>query len=89
MEERLYRLNKTYAIVDTLICLAAIAAFAFAAWHFGKWAINLVSLVPLGLFSQHTMVIDADIRAAKVAALAPQDDIECMKPQEEDHGYSK
>jgi hypothetical protein len=56
MDERLFRLNTTYAIVDTLICLAAIAAFGFGAWHFGKWWINLFNLLPLILYSNHTVV---------------------------------
>ena len=58
MEERLYRLNTTYAIVDTLVCLAAILCFGFAAWYFGKWWINVFNLIPLGLFSKHTVVVD-------------------------------
>ena len=57
MDERLFRLNTTYAIVDTLIRLAAIAAFGFGAWHFEKWWINLFNLLPLVLHSNHTVVL--------------------------------
>ena len=73
MEDKLYRLNTTYAIVDTIKCLAFIAAFGFAAWEFGRWWVNLFSIIPLLMYSTHTIVID--------------DDIECMKEQEGDHGY--
>ena len=58
MGERSYRLNTTYAIVDTLMCLAAIICFGFSAWYFGKWWLNLFNLLPLGLFSHHTVVLD-------------------------------
>ena len=58
MDERLYRLNTTYAIVDTLMCLAAIAAFGFGAWYFGKWWMNLFNLIPLALFNRRTIVLD-------------------------------
>ena len=58
MDERLYRLNTTYAIVDTLMCLAAILCFGFAAWYFGKWWMNLFNLIPLALFNRRTIVLD-------------------------------
>lgn len=60
MDERSYRLNTTYAIVDTLMCLAAIAAFGFSAWYFGKWWMNLFNLIPLGMFSRHTVILDVE-----------------------------
>ena len=58
MDERLYRLNTTYAVVDTLMCLAAILCFGFAAWYFGKWWMNLFNLIPLALFNRRTIVLD-------------------------------
>lgn len=58
MDERLYRLNTTYAVVDTLMCLAAILCFGFASWYFGKWWINLFNLIPLALFNRRTIVLD-------------------------------
>ena len=60
MDERRYRLNKTYAITDTLMCLAAILCFGFAAWYFGKWWLNLFNLIPLGMFSRHTAILDVE-----------------------------
>lgn len=66
MDERLYRLNTTYAIVDTLICVLAVAAFTFAAWFFGKWWITLFNVLSLGLFHSHLVVLDtAEEREAK------------------------
>ena len=75
MDDKLYRLNTTYAIVDTIKCLAFIAAFAFAGWAFARWWINLFSILALLTYSTHTLVIN--------------EDIECMKEQEGDHGYDK
>ena len=60
MDDKLYRLNTTYAVVDTLMCLAAIAAFGFSAWYFSKWWLNLFNLIPLGLFSRHTVILDVE-----------------------------
>lgn len=60
MDERSYKLNTTYAVVDTLMCLAAILCFGFAAWYFGKWWINLFNLLPLCLFNRHTVILDVE-----------------------------
>ena len=73
MDERLFRLNTTYAIVDTIKCLAFIVAFGFAAWAFQRWWVNLFSILALLMYSTHTIVVEQDI--------------ECMKEQEGDHGY--
>lgn len=89
MEERLFKLNRTYAIVDTLVCLAAIASFAFAGFHFGKWWINLLNLIPLALYSQHTLVIETDLQASKAYNAAPNPDIKCMQEQKGDHGQEE
>lgn len=58
MDERLYRLNTTYAIVDTLVCVIAEISFAFAAWYFSKWWIMLFDILPLALFNTHCVVLD-------------------------------
>lgn len=88
MDDKMYHLNRLYAIIDTLVCLAAIICFGFGAYHFGKWWLNIFSIIPLLLFSQHSLVIEADLQAAKIQAIAPRDDIDCMKEQEGDHHES-
>lgn len=75
MENNLYKLNTTYAIVDTIKCIAFIVAFGFAAWFFGRWWINLFSALALLMYSTHTIVVEQDI--------------ECMQEQEGDHGYDR
>lgn len=58
MNERLYRLNMTYAIVDTLVCVLAVVGFAFAAWVFNKWWIVLFNIITLALFNSHLVVLE-------------------------------
>lgn len=65
MSKRLAIINIIIAVADALICLAAITMFAYAAIHFGKWWITLFSFIPLLLFSSHTLIVDADLDAAK------------------------
>ena len=64
MNEKLYKLNRIYAIADTLVSLAVIATFGACAYFFGKWWIGLLNLIPLALFQTHTIIIDADLEAA-------------------------
>lgn len=73
MDNNLYKLNTTYAVVDTIKCVFAILSFGFAAWFCNKWWINLFSILPLMMYSTHTIVIESDI--------------ECMQEQDGDHGY--
>lgn len=54
-----------FAICDTIVCLAAILAFGYAAIYFDKWWINLFNLLPLSLYSRHTVVVDYDLTMAR------------------------
>lgn len=65
MEKNLLAINIIITIADTLVCLAAVTVFGFAAIHFSKWWITLFSFVPLLLFNSHSLIIDADLDAAK------------------------
>lgn len=81
MSKPLAAINIIWAIGDVIICGFAILAFAWGAWNFNHWGILLFNIIPLALFTNHSLVINADLEAAK------EEDIECMKPQEGDHGY--
>ena len=59
MEERIYRLNITYAIADTLVCVLGVLSFTFAAWFFDKWWIALFNLLTLALFHSHFIVVES------------------------------
>lgn len=65
MDKRLGTLNIIFAVTDTLMCLAAIGVFGFMAWHFGKWWISLLNILPLVLFNTHSVIINADLGAAE------------------------
>ena len=65
MSNKLLALNITYAVVDTIIAALAICGFIFGAWHFGRWWIILFTIIPLALFNGHSIIVDADIDAAR------------------------
>lgn len=61
MSKRIVFLNVFLTLLEFLICLSVIAAFAYCGYHFSHWWINLFSFVPLALFSGHGLIIDQDI----------------------------
>lgn len=65
MTSKLLALNITYAIVDTIIAALAICAFGWGSWFFGKWWMLCFCIIPLVLFNSHSVIVDADIEAAK------------------------
>lgn len=65
MSNKLLALNIIYAIADVIIGVLAICAFGWGSWHFGRWWILLFTIIPLALFSTHSVIIDADIKAAQ------------------------
>lgn len=65
MKEDINVLNIVFVICDTIVCIVAVVGFAYAAIHFGKWWINLFNLLPLSLYSRHTVVIDHDLTMAQ------------------------
>lgn len=65
MSKQLKTINIIFALSDTLICLVAIALFGAAAYWFSKWWIVMFTIVPLALYCNHTLIIEADIDAAQ------------------------
>lgn len=74
MTKRLLIINLTYAIVDTLIFAIGIIGFTMCAIHFDKWWLILFNLIPLSLFSRHSLIIDNDIELAKTSMQEPTDE---------------
>lgn len=72
MDKKFFVLNICYAVFDTILSGAGIALFGWCAWHFEKWWMVLFALIPLALYTQHSVIIDADIRQAEVDKLSPQ-----------------
>ena len=67
MTKRLLIINVVYAVVDTLIFAIGICGFTLCALHFGKWWLVLFNLLPLSLFSRHSLIIDNDLVLASQA----------------------
>ena len=67
MTKRLLVINVVYAVVDTLIFAIGICGFTLCALHFGKWWLVLFNLIPLSLFSRHSLIIDNDLELAAQA----------------------
>ena len=65
MDKNIKALNIIYAITDTLIAALSIVSFAYMALHFERWWILLFSILPLILYSQHTLVLESGIRRAE------------------------
>lgn len=65
MSNRLLAINIVLAIVDTIIAALAICAFGWGSWFFGKWWMLCFCIIPLALFNSHSIIINADIEAAK------------------------
>lgn len=65
MSSKLLAINVVFAIVDTIIAALAICAFGWGALFFGKWWLLLFTFVPLALFNGHSIIVDADIDAAR------------------------
>ena len=83
MNKQLTVINFLWAVVDTLITALAILAFSWGAWYFNRWGLLFANLIPLVLFTNHGLLINTDLEAAK------EEDIECMQEQEGDHGYDR
>ena len=65
MSKRLAVINILWGIADTIMCVVVCALFGWGSWYFNKWWLLLFLLIPLALFQNHTLIIDADIEAAE------------------------
>lgn len=61
MSKPLAAINIILAIGDVIICGLAILAFGWGAWFFGKWWLLLFAIIPLALFNQHSLIVNADL----------------------------
>lgn len=61
MSKPLAAINIIWAIGDVIVCSLAILAFAWGAWFFGKWWMLLFAIIPLALFNQHSLIVNADL----------------------------
>ena len=61
MSKSLTAINIIFAVTDTLISALAIVCFGWGAWFFGKWWLLLFAIIPLALFNQHRLIVNADL----------------------------
>ena len=66
MDKKLAIINIIYALTDTIICGAAVAVFAFCAYHFDRWWIVLFCIIPLLFYNNRSIIINEGIETAKV-----------------------
>ena len=74
MDKKLFTLNVVFAVVDLIFSALTVLVVTWAANHFGKLWIMLFLIIPVVLFNNRTMVINNDIRQAKVDQLKPGSD---------------
>jgi len=72
MDKKLLVLNILYAVFDVALGIAGVALFGWCAWFFSKWWLALFALLPLAMYNNHSVIINADIQQAQVDALKPQ-----------------
>lgn len=65
MSKTLAVINILWALFDTAICGLALCIFGWGSYYFEKWWILVFMLIPLFLFSSHTLIINDDIQTAK------------------------
>lgn len=65
MEKGLFWLNIVYAVLDTAIAGVAIFGFFWCANRFEKWWLILFTIIPLMLYSNHTLIINDDLLSKK------------------------
>ena len=61
MSKPLAAINIIWAIGDVIVCSLAILAFGWGSWFFGKWWLLLFAIIPLALFNQHSLIVNADL----------------------------
>lgn len=65
MSRSLLAINILWAVADTAVCVLAVLAFAWGASHFERWWLLLFMVIPLIMFSNHTLIVDADLQRAE------------------------
>lgn len=62
MSKSLTAINIILVLTDLILSALVVLGFAWAAWYFSKWWLVLFTLVPMALYSQHSIIIDSDLR---------------------------
>ena len=71
MSKSLTAINIILVITDLILSALVVLGFAWASWHFDKWWLILFTLIPAALYTNHSIIIDSDIRQNEVDKLKP------------------
>lgn len=66
MSKSLTTINIILVIADLILSAIAVCAFAWCAVYFHKWWIILFTLVPVILYNNHSVILDSDVRQARI-----------------------
>lgn len=66
MSKTLAVINIFLVITDLILSAIAVCAFAWCAVYFHKWWIILFTLVPVILYNNHSVILDSDVRQARI-----------------------
>ena len=69
MSKSLTAINIILVITDLILSALVVLAFAWGAWHFAKWWLILFTLIPAALYTNHSIIIDSDIRQNRIDEL--------------------
>lgn len=62
MSRKMLVINIFVAVADLILSALAVCAFAWAAVYFHKWWLILFTLIPVILYSNHSIVVDDTIQ---------------------------
>ena len=62
MSKTMAVINIFLVVADLILSALVVCAFAWSAVYFHKWWLILFTLVPVALYSNHSVIVDSDIQ---------------------------
>ena len=69
MSKSLTAINIILVVTDLILSALCVIAFSWASFFFDKWWLVLFTLIPAALYTNHSIIIDSDIRQNEVDKL--------------------
>lgn len=69
MSKSLTAINIILVVTDLILSSLCVMAFAWASFFFSKWWLILFTLIPAALYTNHSIIIDSDIRQDRLDKL--------------------
>lgn len=57
MDKKIFVLNIVKVVADVIVSTAAIIAFEWGAWYFGKWWILLFTILPMLMYYSSGIIV--------------------------------